>query len=70
MLYLHTNAHESLTNFSKTIMSRIIELKNLDNNSLIRKFVIAIVEVTRDMKAICAQLHGNYMFSFYMNAHE
>ena len=51
-------------------MSRIGELKNLDkNNSLIRKFVIAIVEVSRDMKAICAQLHGNYMFSFHMNAH-
>ena len=33
-------------------------------NSLIRKFVIVISEVSRDMKAINAQLHGNYMFFF------
>ena len=52
-------------------MSRIGELKNLDkNNSLIRKFVIAIVEVSRDMNAIHAQLHENYMFYIHTNDHE
>ena len=33
-------------------------------NSLILKFVIVISEVSRDMKAINAKLHGNYMFFF------
>ena len=68
-LSLHTNAHESGTNFSKIFISRISELKNLDNefsNSKIRDSINGVEPC--DMKAIDAKLYGNYMLYLNTNA--